>query len=202
MMFLDAMETIPEVRRLFEHRYRTQVFCELCKDYVIDKRETNLVFEAQSDLKTEQLDKYKEIDEFYNSSMSLNDFLCKQNSYVDENHVCPKCNIKCSKFQTTTLTMIPEILTVVFKKYMTKITTPFPAKLEFIAKGGTKKLIYKLVAQSEHSGNMSGGHYWAICLRSDGWKLLNDSNVNDANPGPTNNTYIIFYNYVETEDIS
>ena len=87
MMFLDAMETIPEVRQLFEHRHRTQAICEICKKCVIDKRETNLVFEAQQDLKTEQLQKFKELDEFYETSMPLNDFLKKQNGYVDENHL-------------------------------------------------------------------------------------------------------------------
>lgn len=201
MMFLDAMETIPEVRRLFEHRYRTQVFCENCKEYVIDKRECNLVFEAQSDLKTEQLDKYKVIDEFYNTSMALNDFLYKQNGYVDGNHVCPKCQKRCEKFKTVSLTMIPEILPIVFKKYMQKVITPFPATLEFLASGGKKKLIYKLVAQSEHAGNMGGGHYWAVCLRKNGWNILNDASVNAGAAGPTSNTYIIFYNFVNILDV-
>jgi len=194
MMFLDAMETIPEVQQLFEHRHRIQVLCDNCKEFVIDKRETNLVFEAQQDLKTDQLEKFKDVDEYYETNMSLNDFLVKQNGYIDENHQCDKCNTKCEKFKTTTLTMIPEILPVVFKKYITKTITPFPAMLEFKAKGG-KKLIYKLVAQSEHSGNMMGGHYWAVCLRQNGWQTLNDSSVSPGNAGPTLNTYMVFYHF-------
>ena len=196
MMFLDAMETIPEVRQLFEHRHRIQVRCDNCKTFIVDKREINLVFEAQQDLKTEQLERFKDEDEFYNTTMSLNDFLRKQNGFVDENHCCDKCKQKCEKFKTTSLTMIPEILPVVFKKYTHKSITPFPATLEFVAKGSSKKLIYTLVAQSEHSGTMMGGHYWAVCKRKDGWQTLNDSSVSTGQAGPTISTYMVFYHYL------
>jgi ubiquitin C-terminal hydrolase len=201
MMFLDAMETIPEIHRLFEHRHRTQILCDKCQKYVVDKKENNLVFEAQPDLKTEQIEKFKDVDEYYNTSMPLNEFLRKQNGYVDENFSCPECKEKMAMFKTTTLTMIPEILPVVLKKYYQKTVTPFPAKLEFLARGGSKKYIYKLVAQSEHSGTMSGGHYWAVCLRQNGWKVLNDGFVGDQAPGPTDNTYVIFYNFEKEENL-
>lgn len=198
MMFLDAMETIPEIRRLFEHRHRIKVLCDKCQKFVIDKKETNLVFEAQQDLKTEQLERFKEVDEFYDTTMSLNDFLRKQNGYVDGDHLCSFCNEKCAKFKTTTLTMIPEILPVVFKKYTHKSITPFPATLEFATLGNNGKLVYKLVAQSEHSGTMMGGHYWAICQRKGKWQRLNDLSVSDGNAGPTMNTYMVFYHYHST----
>jgi ubiquitin C-terminal hydrolase len=202
MLFLDVMDTIPEIKRLFEHRHRTQILCDSCKKWVVDKFETNLTFEVQSNLKTEQHVKFSKVDEYYNTSMSLNEFLRKQNGFVDEDFICPneECKQRGHKFKTTTLTMVPEILPVLIKKYMKKILTPFPAKLEFIAKGGTKKIIYKLVAQSEHSGSMRGGHYWTIGLRSDGWKVLNDSSVSDGKPGPTINSYILFYHYFNTVD--
>lgn len=217
MMFLDAMETIPEVRRLFEHRHRLQILCEKCKEFTVDKKENNLVFEVQPDLKTEQVERFKQIDDFYQSVMPLNDFLKKQNGYADKDFRCPKvigyreelnekgervpiiCGALGEKFRTTTLTMIPEILPVVIKKYHKKINTPFPAKLEFQAKGN-KTLVYDLVAQSEHSGSMSGGHYWAICKRSDGWKNLNDGQVSDGTAGPTENSYVIFYHYAGCYD--
>ncbi len=199
MMFLDAIETIPEVRRLFEHRHNILVYCDNCRDYVVDKYEENLVFEAQSDLKTDQLEKYKKLDEFYQTRMNLNDFLKKQNGYVDDGHRCPKCQIKCSKFKTVTLTMVPEILPIVFKKYMSKAITPFPETLVFLTKNN-KKLIYKLVAQSEHAGGMGGGHYWAICRRKEGWVNLNDSRVTPDSPGPTQSTYMVFYNFIKCVD--
>jgi hypothetical protein len=174
----------------------------VCKKFSIDRKETNLVFEAQQDLKTEQLAKFKDVDEFYNTSMPLNMFLLKQNGYVDGNHLCEFCKQKCEKFKTTTLTMIPEILPVVFKKYSYKSETPFPAKLEFVSKGSTTKLVYRLVSQSEHSGTMVGGHYWAVSYRKNGWQTLNDSTVSPGRAGPTINTYMIFYHYAGEEALT
>lgn len=201
MLFLDAMEYVPEVRRLFQHRHRIQILCKTCNEFVVDKKEINLVFEAQSDLKNEQLEQFKNIDQYYDTKMQLNEFLLHQNGYVDESHICEKCKTRCEKFKTVSLTMIPEILPVVFKKYETKKITPFPAELYFISKTTEKKLVYELVAQSEHSGSMNGGHYWAVCKRADGWKTLNDNSVSDGIPGPTINTYIVFYHFSRIEDI-
>ena len=42
LMFLDAMDTIPEVKRLFEHRHKIQVLCDECKQWVINKTETRI----------------------------------------------------------------------------------------------------------------------------------------------------------------
>ena len=199
MLFLDVMDTIPEIKRLFEHRYNIKIMCNECKKWVVDKYETNLTFDVQPDLKTDQHENFRDIDKYYNTSMLLNDFLIKQNGYVDENYICPNpdCKKKGYKYKTTTLTMIPEILPVLIKKYMKKQVTPFPSQLEFISRNATTKLVYKLVAQSEHAGTMSSGHYWAICERADGWKNLNDSSVSSGNPGPTANSYILFYHFID-----
>jgi ubiquitin C-terminal hydrolase len=204
MMFLDIVDTIPEIKRLFEHRHRTRVLCDKCKRWVVDRKETNLTFEVQPDLKTEQHVKFCALDEHYNTTMQLNDFLRKQNGFIDENYICPNeaCKQRGPKFKTTTLTMAPEILPVLIKKYSrVKAVTPFPRTLEFVLVGGNQKLIYRLVAQSEHSGTMSGGHYWTIGLRADGWKNLNDSSVSVGSPGPTPNSYVLFYHYSATIDI-
>lgn len=205
MMFLDMLDKLPEVKRLFEHRYVTKIYCDLCKQTSSEKKETNLVFETQPDLSTEQLKKFEDIDEFYNTQVSLDIFLMKQNGYVDEDYKCSKCGGKGSKFKSTTLTMVPEILPIVFKKYNNKlekidIVTPFPEKMEFSSKDGNKKIIYKLVAQCEHLGNMRGGHYYAKGLRKQGWKTLNDNSVSDGIPGPTKNTYMVFYHFDKIVD--
>lgn len=200
MLLLDVFDKLPEIKRLFEHRHLIQIFCQNCKENIVENKEINLVFEVQQDLKNEQHEKFKSMDNFYNTSQQMNDFLRKQNSYV-EGFTCPKCQNSSVKYKTTNLTMVPEILAITIKKYTEKKITPFPNKLEFIHKGNTKKLIYKLVAQSEHSGTMFGGHYWAVCLRSDGWKTLNDSSVGPGQPGPTINSYILFYHFEKYEDI-
>jgi ubiquitin carboxyl-terminal hydrolase 2/21 len=216
MMFFDAMETIPEVRRLFEHRHRMQILCDTCNEVTVDKKESNLVFEVQPDLKMEQIERFQARDEFYQTVMTLNDFLKRQNGYADKDFKCPKkvghrdevetngkqipilCGALGEKFRITTLTMVPEILPVVIKKYYKKINTPFPSRLQFSAKGSSQIFVYDLVAQSEHSGSMNGGHYWAICKRSDGWQNLNDGSVSPGTAGPTDNSYVIFYHYAGT----
>lgn len=202
MMLLDVLDTLPEIKRLFEHRHRTRILCDVCKKWVVDKYETNLTFEVQPDLKTEQHIKFHAIDEYYNKQIPLNDFLRKQNGFVDKDYICPNedCKTRGQKFKTTTLTMIPEILPILIKKYEQKIITPFPENLEFTINQGKQKLIYGLVAQSEHSGSRHGGHYWAIALRSDGWKNINDTSVSDSRPGPTPNSYVLFYHYMKTVD--
>ena len=211
MMVLDVLDTIPEVKRLFEHRHTIQILCGECRKWVVNKAETNLVFEVQPDLKTEQDEIFKSVDGYYNTTMSMNEFLKKQNGFVDGDYICPneECKKKGKKFKTTTLTMIPEILPVVIKKYTGKTVTPFPFKLELVARCGTKIFIYVLGAQSEHAGGQHGGHYWAVCLRQDDvdtekltWKTLNDTSVAPGTPGPTSNSYILFYHFLSVEDVT
>ena len=197
-MFLDGLENIGVIRRLFQHRYRTQIFCDKCNEFTVDKREMNLTFEVQPDLKTEQLPQFKDRDLYYNTTMTLNDFIRVQNGYVDEHFKCPKCSSTGSKFRKTTLTMVPEILPIVLKKYKVKTLTDFPNKLIMPGTGKNKELIYKLVAQCEHSGSQHGGHYWATCIRKSTsnklkYYVLNDSSVSEDKLGPTLNTYILFY---------
>lgn len=203
MIFMDALDTIPEVKRLFMHKHQIQDMCPICKKCTIDKEQPNVVFEVQSNLKTEQHEMFKNVDEFYNTSMPLNEFLRKQNSSLDADHLCEFCKTRCRKFRSIYLVMAPEILAIAIKRYNTLDTVmPFSAKLEFKAFGKTKKIIYELIAQSEWTGSTrNSGHYWAICKRSDGWKILNDSSCSDGNSGPTQHSYLIFYHFVRTEDI-
>lgn len=201
MMFFEAMKNVPEVLHLFEHRYKYELFCESCNSLVTETKELNTIFDVQPDLKTAQLEKFKDRDPNYDKPMQLKDFLRQQNGYVDADHICPKCQFKGEKFKTATLTMVPEIIVVLFKKYDRKQMTQFPISMEFSTNRGTKQLCYQLIAQSEHSGSMNGGHYWAICNRKDEDQILNDSSVSTGSLGPTENTYMAFYHYIETKDV-
>jgi ubiquitin C-terminal hydrolase len=204
MMFLDAMETIPEVRRLFEHRYKIEIKCYKCGKIIVDRKETNLYMDVQPDLKTDQgsIAAMMSADKFQTTKMDLVSFIRHQ-SGVHEGFTCtnPECKDKGDKLKTSTLCMVPEILPILIKKYLRKTLTLFPATLEFLGKGNTKKYTYVLVAQSEHAGSMGGGHYWAICRRKDGWKTLNDTSVSPGSPGPTENTYILFYHFLSVSDV-
>jgi len=195
MLLLDMFESLPNVRRLFEHRHRLKIVCGECSTVCVDKQELGTVFEVQPDLKSAQLEVFKDLDRYYGSRMSLNDFLRSQNGYV-EGYNCTKCSSKKPKFKTVSLTMVPEILPIVIKKYEHKELTPFPEYLDFVTVSGRSKFVYRLIAQSEHSGTQAGGHYYAHCLRADRWHCLNDSSVSQVEPGATPNTYLIFYHYV------
>lgn len=195
MMFFNAIEKLPELSRLFEHRHSRLLMCNKCKEFVTRKKENNMVFEVQKNLQTEQLPIFESITK---QATTLNEFLQKQEGYVDENHTCEKCKTQSAKLSISELVMCPEILPIVIKKYDNKFLTPFTEKLEFPTNEGKCKLVYKLVAQVEHSGNRSGGHYWAVCQRKNGIAQLNDSSVTPSAFGPTMETYMLFYHYIDT----
>jgi len=98
--------------------------------------------------------------------------------------------------------MIPEILCISVNKYIRKYNTKLPNELEFLYKTKNKKLIYKLVAQSEHYGSQGGGHYNAIVLRKNKSYLCDDMSVNNTILGTTLNTYICFYHYFNSVDFN
>jgi ubiquitin C-terminal hydrolase len=200
MMFLDAMEYVPHVRRLFHHCHQIKVVCPDCRRQVVKKDEWNVVLEIPPDLTTPQHARFQEIDENYNQAQSLNELLRKQNGYVDKNYRCPEkdCAKTGQKFKTTHLTVAPEILAVQIKKYERKVTTKFPGELRFSSRESDEEL----VAQSEHSGSQGGGHYWAVCKRpGQTWNTLNDRTVSPGKPGPTPNTYVLFYHFVRRQKI-
>lgn len=196
MLILDEFEMLPYVLRLFQNRQKIIIECKSCNKISSEKELDGRIFEVQSDLKTEQSPLFKDIDPNYNKTRTLKEFLMKQNSYVDKNYKCSQCGIKGEKFKRTEIVMAPEIIPILFKKYKKKDNTQFPLELTIPNMENNILHLYKLVAQSEHSGNRNGGHYWAVCSRSDGWKNLNDNSVSDSNPGSTFNTYMIFYHRI------
>ena len=57
------------------------------------------------------------------------------------------------------------------------------------------QFVYDLYAISNHSGEMSGGHYWAYCKNIDGnWYNFNDTQVStiDENDLVTSEAYCLF----------
>lgn len=207
-LFLEALDGLSEIQNLFLHRYQTLIFCPDCNAWVVNKECEYSLFEVQPTMITPQLVRFKDIDPFYNKKRTLEQFLKKQNSYVDNNFKCPKCGKKESKFQTTRLLMIPEVLVVLSKKYdergrrKSHDITPFPEKLTFEGKcceetpdGNLMK--YQAVSRIEHMGSMGGGHYNCHSIRKDGkWYHLDDSRVGPGSFTPTSNTYMVFYHII------
>jgi ubiquitin C-terminal hydrolase len=194
---LDALDEFRGIQNIFLHRYKTMVHCEKCNKWISDVDNMYNIFEVHPQLKTEQLEKFKQYDE--TEPISMEKFLTKQSSYVDKDFTCTTCKDKSEKYNRNFLIMVPEILVVLSKKYTAGIKlnvfTDFPEQLSFNGKNGTT-LTYTAVSQIEHSGGLNGGHYWAISKRAGGWFTLNDNGVSPAKFAPTKNTYIVFYHLV------
>lgn len=190
-MFMDSIENIEPLTRLFTHRVKKIVQCKCGKQS--SHYEENAVFEIQADLKND-------VDHISQQPMRLDKFLHNQIETVS-GYRCAQCGDTGDKFIKTILVMVPEIIIVLFKKYNARgkinCITQFPMELFFESK--SLKLVHKyiFVAQSEHGG----GHYWTIAKRADGWKILNDINCQSGNPGPTTETYMCVYHYAGFDKI-
>jgi ubiquitin C-terminal hydrolase len=208
-MMFHCIEDIDKLERLFRHRYKTELLCSNCREWVHRDFNEYFMFEIQPDLKTEQslqiVDLANRLSIEYSGEENLNDFLGRQYSYVDENHICSKCKERCEKLRITELTLVPEIFIVLSKKYNVgeirrlNTKTDFPFSLRFNPRNlgkDTPQFYYEAVAQIEYSGNVHSGHYWCICRRNNNrWYFLNDESMREVPKGfdPTANTYIVIY---------
>jgi ubiquitin C-terminal hydrolase len=126
-------------------------------------------------------------------------FVLNRISIVDE-YNCTSCNQVLRDFpRVERLRQIHEVLVFTLNKFYSKDIQYYPEYFN-IPYGRDEKrgqLRYKLVAKVEHSGSLNGGHYYAHCLRNfegaEKWYNLNDTSVNDGNPAPTAETFIIAY---------
>jgi ubiquitin C-terminal hydrolase len=201
---MESLEDFDGIQNLFLHRYKTMLYCFDCKEWVSKVDCNYSLFEVQANLKTEQLERFKQFDD---SSMDMNQFLTRQDGYVDKDYRCPKCEVSSEKYRRNVLVMAPEVLVVMSKKYTMEqkldVYTDFPKTLIF--KGHDKKedklfpMYYEAVAQIEHTGGLNGGHYWAICRRNDGWYNINDTRVTKSEFKPTKNTYIVMYHIMDSK---
>lgn len=172
---IESMEQDNNIQNLFFHRYRSLVACKICNKFVSNVNCVYNLFEIPCDT--------KDIGEFIKKNSSdVIDYKCK-------------CGDTDNKKKLNVLTMIPEILVIMSKKYTVngkiQIITDFPQSIDFMMSG--KSVTYNAVAQIEHSGGLNGGHYWAVCKRKDGWYKFNDNSVSSSEFKPTNETYIVFY---------
>jgi ubiquitin C-terminal hydrolase len=194
---MDEITKCPLIRLLFEHRHINIVSCLECKEES-RKIEENFYFIVEPNLTSSEITDLKDV---CTQPISLNKYLGMTKTFVDD-FICPGCKSKKQKTKTMKVTMLPEILCIVFKKFTEKTLTPFPKNLVFNSNKEGYILSYELVAQIEHSGTTNGGHFYSYCKRSDGWKELNDSSVSDHDPQPTPNTYLVFYHFMGLKKIN
>lgn len=178
-LMMDAIKS-PTVTDVLTYRYRVGRVCFPCKAVVDDSSKESPGHAIRM---------------FHYDGTS--DFMDSLKLQVDElDHSAFQCD--CGKMQSRVyrLTMLPEVVVVQFNKFYGKKLLPFPEQFTVDGTSG-KKMIFRQTAQIEHSGSMSGGHYWALCRRADGVYCLNDQSCTRV-PGfaPTANTHMVFYSYM------
>jgi len=198
-ILLQVLEKYQGIQNLFLHRRKNRLYCRNCNTWCSETIEINNFFSIEPDLELKQLKKFSSYSD-PKTKNDLNSFLFLQDTFVDKDHICGNCNYRGEKFKISQLTMVPEILFVLSKKYMYEnnkgkkldVYTDFPKILSFNSKNNIE-LTYQAVSQIEHSGGIDGGHYWTICKRNDGWYKLNDMSISSSEFKPTNNTYDVVY---------
>jgi ubiquitin C-terminal hydrolase len=170
-MFLATVEN-RVVEDLFHVRHTCTIECAHCAH----RHELNTdacrqeIFIDLSSVNSEKLDSRKKvIDMIKENKQYPRDYMCEnchvKNTY-DAAAVAVQENIK----QVYRLARLSSVIVLLFKKYngACEWNTPkkkcyFPNKMRFRSKQGT--LVYKVVAQVEHSGDIGGGHYICHVLR-------------------------------------
>lgn len=90
----------------------------------------------------------------------------------------------------TSLCYIGEIITLLVEKS----TINFNIPLNFVIKGKESEMRYLLWAKIDHSGDLSGGHYWASGIRGKTVYMFNDSHVQPTTMhGVSNTASMLFY---------
>ena len=181
------------ITRLFFHRFRCNLHCRKCQKIVSNETDFSVVFNL---FHLDRLQHRPNTVESFSKAVRL------QISST-EDYVCPSCKASTTAYRVYHLTMVPEIIICTFNLYVgyggERVVRYFPPRLELPATDGGK-LIFKLVGQIEHSGSLSGGHYWARGLRGGGQvHLFNDTGVSPSLFTPTPSTYMVAYHFAGHE---
>lgn len=176
------------IHRLFKNRYRRTFHCSAC----------------QESTKLDGCDEAYNLDLFYMDGVSTDEEFNKlitRHTVDITDFICPKCEVQTKKsYMTYVLTMLPEIIYCAFNLFTeyggSRKIRIIPETLKFPEIDGGE-MMFKKIAQIEHSGSMHGGHYWSKCLRNDE-KIykINDNSYSLSTMDSNENIYIVVYHYV------
>lgn len=198
--FFHCLEDYKDAIKLFKFRYTREFHCSACKQLSlsIDHHETqHKIFNTRDPVKSQD-DGTHYAKFMYNLRGGINRY--------DTDYECTKCHAKAGGFTNDMLKVLPEVMIVQMGQYQVKRKQFFPFNFRFQKKGENDYLHYKLIAQIEHFGNRSGGHYTAKVLRknpeTDKPQVynVNDDRVEKSEFERTANTYLLFYHYYEPND--
>jgi ubiquitin C-terminal hydrolase len=178
LKFIDALEA-PEIEYLFEHTYSSYIYCKECKfRKTITEKDVNICVEFDPSIK-----------------MVTTQNVLNQTSEIKD-YKCDRCQETNTSVMLKRLYATPEILILIFKKYVGKTMVECPPEFQIPSMDPTKPYTYKLIGVNEHSGGQGGGHYWAVAKRRDGYYRLNDmsaTKISDTGMSATPETYMAWY---------
>ena len=175
------------ITKLFLHKCEWNTCCLKCSNTISKKIDYGVIFDMHHIDSQENINYVKASLDITGGNSSINSpqafsKLIKQHISPLEGFMCPQCNTDDQIYRIYNLRRIPEIVFCSFNIYFQqgRRIRYFPPNLEFDAPNN-KKMNFKLIGQIEHSGSLSGGHYWAKGLRNDNIVYdLNDLNVSPS----------------------
>lgn len=113
-----------------------------------------------------------------------------------DDYICEHCSNR-SVYRSEQLSMIPEILVVMFTGKFTDASRPtadyFPEEFVIPSKRGNN-MNFRVVATVRHSGGLNSGHYWSVVRRGNRCYLANDSSISTvASITPDPSVFMVFY---------
>lgn len=213
-MFLsDIFEDTPELENLLLHEYNVSIYCHKssCRKWVSNVVQEENSFALDPDLSTPQLPHLSKLDKNPAIEGDLANYIMKRSGYVEDFN-CPSCQSKEPRYLVYRIVAVPTIIFVYSKTYFEKKNVNFPAFFRIPAKKVNRDvqllMRFEPVAQIQHVGNRSGGHYWAVARRANppgfsgsDWWILDDNKVSHNPNGfsPDRNTYCVIYHYIGNE---
>lgn len=167
-----------DLNNLLIHRFKYVIKCLTCSHTSEQLKDHSMFFEM-----------------FHTLDVTVPNMLNHKSILAD--YKCNKCN-NIGAIRISNLTMLPEIILILFNVYYKKQKHMFPNTLEFPGIDD-KKIIYNVVGQVEHYGSLNGGHYTSKALRYDGTYLFNDNVFHDTVIEPSESTYIVVYHYISNK---
>lgn len=171
---LEHPEDSPVARMLFMPRYANVQHCNNCPssappgmENMGEFDETGRTWDNQSE---EPNQDFIDVPPEAVTEEQIRNYIVENYHWPDD-FTCEVCGTKsCLRegykpiMRTTKLKRVGQIIVLLFKKYYGKFLQDFPHQFAINGRGGVP-MIYNIVAQIDHFGNHTGGHYNCRVLR-------------------------------------
>jgi ubiquitin C-terminal hydrolase len=168
-LLIDKMP--PAVGKIFESQWCVDLYCDTCK---------HIVSHASGLEKMIQVIMEREFIPIEASGDPFMQFLSGHMTFL-EGYKCPKCTTVGRAMRIARLVQPPDVLVVSFNKYTGKWESPpYSARINvnYMPRPKISEMAnYDLVAIIHHLGNMNGGHYTSMGMRSSGIFGFNDESI-------------------------